>query len=257
MVSGVMIDLADVVYAGRALLPGADSALSRLDAAGRPVRFLTNATSKPRRAILADLSAMGLDVPDDHVVIPGQAARNWLADHDFGAHLLIPPDLAEDFEGCPAGPPRADIIGDARAHFTYAAMNRAFRELAGGVRLLALAANRAFKDSHRGLSIDAGAFVAALEYACGQKAPIMGKPAPAFFAAAAIASMGLAPEDTAMIGDNAEAGVAGARNSGFGTALPMRKGKYREGDAEAFGIEPRAMIETLSDPVEAVLSLRP
>src|SRR3546814_1002729 len=52
-----------------------------------------------------------------------------------------------------------------------------------GAPLYALAANRYFEDDD-GLSLDAGGFVAALEYASGIKAELFGKPAPGFFQAA-------------------------------------------------------------------------
>ena len=60
----------------------------------------------------------------------------------------------------------------------------AFRKLLAGAEFLALARNRSFKDEDGELSLDTGAFVAALEYAARREAIVLGKPAPAFFQAA-------------------------------------------------------------------------
>lgn len=60
-----------------------------------------------------------------------------------------------------------------------------------------------------GLVLDAGAFVAALEYATGREATIVGKPSPAFFRAAA-ESMGVDLPDVAVVGDDITTDVAGA-----------------------------------------------
>ena len=51
------------------------------------------------------------------------------------------------------------------------------------------------------LHLDAGPFVAALEYASGQTAVITGKPAPEFFRAV-LADLGARPDEAVMIGDD-------------------------------------------------------
>ncbi len=42
---------------------------------------------------------------------------------------------------------RAVVVGDAGEAFHYASLNRAFRELIDGAKLIALAKNRSFKDA--------------------------------------------------------------------------------------------------------------
>lgn len=251
MAKGVLIDLAGVVYSGDRLLPGAAAAIARLDAAGLPYRFVTNTTSKPLGAILAQLAGFGLTPVPAHVFTPAQAALAWLKAHDHSPHLLVHPALAPDFAGAPRGRPKAVVVGDARHDFTYANMNAAFRALADGAPLVALAANRVFLDDDGALSIDAGAFVKALEYASGTAALLMGKPAPAFFAAAA-ESMALSPAETAMIGDDAEADVAGALTAGAGRALLVRTGKYRPGDETRVSPAPSDVVDDIAEAVARI-----
>lgn len=255
MVKGVLIDLSGVLYVGDALLPGAAEALARLEAAGLPVRFLTNTTRKTKAALLAQLRGLGLPVAAEDVFTPAQAACDWLAEKGYAPHLLVHPGLEPDFADCATEGPKAVVLGDAGAFFDYARLNAAFRQIAGGAPFLTLAANRVFRDEDGALSMDAGAFVAALEYASGVKAELLGKPAPAFFAAAA-ASMGVALGEVAMIGDDAEADVAGALVAGAGAGLLVRTGKYREGDETHVSPRPTAVVQGIAEAVDWLLEVR-
>ena len=181
MIRAVLLDLAGVVYQGEQPLPGAVQAIASLRNAGFRLRFLTNTTRMPRRALLSRLNSMGIAIADDELFTPAQAACAWLAAKGLSAHLLIHPALQEDFANLPASGPEAVVIGDAADGFTYAALNEAFRKLLAGAAFLALARNRSFKDEDGELSLDTGAFVAALEYATQREAVLLGKPAPDFF----------------------------------------------------------------------------
>jgi ribonucleotide monophosphatase NagD (HAD superfamily) len=101
-----------------------------------------------------------------------------------------------------------------------------------GAPLLAIAQNRYFMAAD-GLNLDAGAFVAGLEYAAGLRAEVIGKPAAAMFHTAC-AQLGLPPEQVVMVGDDVEADVLGALDAGLQAAL-VRTGKFREDDADRLG----------------------
>lgn len=250
-ISGVLLDLGGVVYVGGTPLPGALEALRRLKEAGVPIRYLTNTTRTPRRAMLSKLRRMGLDVTADELFMPALAARQVLRHEGLSPHLLVHPALLEDFEGDWPGPDEAVVIGDAAEGFTYAAMNAAYRALQGGAAFLALARNRSFQDTDGELSLDAGAFVAALEYATGRVATVLGKPSPDFFAAA-LESLGLGAAQAVMVGDDAEADVAGAQAAGMRGVL-VRTGKYRAGDETRYSPPPDAVAEDIAGAVTWIL----
>jgi HAD superfamily hydrolase (TIGR01458 family) len=255
MIRGVLLDLAGVIYQGEYALPGAIDAVARLHRAGLLLRFVTNTTRATKRALHERLARLGLDIADGELFTPSQAARDWLAKNDRSPFLLVHPGLAKEFEDMPDRPKRAVIVGDAGPAFDYANLNSAFRELIGGAELIALAKNRTFKDEDGKLSLDAGAFVAALEYATGREALILGKPAPAFFAAA-LASMDCPPEHAVMVGDDAEADVAGALRAGLGRAVLVRTGKYRDGDEEQFAPPPTLTVENLPEAADWIIANR-
>lgn len=254
MVKGVLLDLSGVLYEGNRPVAGAATAVARLREAGLPVRFVTNSTRSPRRKLLEKLRGMGFELADEELFTPARATCDLLAGKGLAAHLLIHPDLAEDFEGHgDAEAPGAVVVGDAGESFTYDALNAAFRLLAEGAEFYALASNRNFFDADGALSIDVGAFVAALEYASEQRAEVLGKPAKAFFLAA-LDDMGVAPEDAAMVGDDVEADVAGALRAGVGRAVLVRTGKYRTGDEGRGDPAPSHVGDDLSGAVEWLLS---
>ena len=145
---GVLLDLGGVVYLGSQLLPGSRDALARLRKAGLPVRFLTNTTRTPRRALLDKLTAMGIEMREDELFTPAMAACRILADENLSPHLLVHPALEQDFaEPAGQGTRPALIIGDAADAFNYGTLNGAFRVLQDGAEFLALANNRAFRDA--------------------------------------------------------------------------------------------------------------
>lgn len=253
MIRGVLLDLAGVVYQGDQVLPGAIEAVARLHAAKLPLRFVTNTTTKTKQTLLARLSGLGLEITGEELFTPGQAARSWLTEHHATPELLVHPDLEEEFAGLPKQERRAVVVGDAGETFTYDTLNRAFRALIDGADLLALAKNRTFKGDDGKLSLDAGAFVTALEYATGKEATVLGKPSPEFFGSA-LASMDRAPAEAVMVGDDAEADVAGSLNAGFGCALLVRTGKYRDGDETRFTPHPTATVADLPAAVQWIVA---
>lgn len=251
MFKGVLLDLGGVVFTGDAPLPGAVDAITRLRGSGMGLRFVTNITRQPRRSVIAQLEQMGIDADETEIFTPAIAARAHLATHGLTPHLLVHPALAEDFAGLPSGAADAVVIGDAGKDFTYDALNKAFRFLVAGAPLFALARNRAFRDGDGGLSLDAGPFVVALEYAAGRQARVFGKPAPDFFLAA-VDSIGCALGEAVMVGDDAEADVAGAIAAGLKAVL-VRTGKYEPGAEHAYPPPPTHLADDLAAATDWIL----
>jgi len=251
-IKGVLIDLGGVVYQGDAPIAGSTEAIRHLKECGRAVRFLTNTTSQPLDAIRAKLDGLGVTVDRTDIFTPSLAARAYLSRHALTPHFLVQPGLMADFEDLPDGQSPAVVIADARDGFTYAALNEAFRRIEAGAAYIALAGNRYYRDADGGLSLDAGAFVAALEYASGVEAVMLGKPAAAFFQAA-VDDMGLRPEQVAMIGDDAEFDVLAAMRAGL-TGCLVRTGKWHPGCTEGLATVPDATFDDLAEAVAAITS---
>ncbi|WP_348640023.1 TIGR01458 family HAD-type hydrolase [Mesorhizobium sp. B3-1-6] len=249
----MLLDLVGVVYDGDTPIAGAVTAVERLRKAGLPLRFVSNTTRSPRSKIVAQLAAMGIKVADEELLTPARAAIEWLRRHGREPHLLVHPDLEAEFSGLEGGSSKAVVVGDAGEAFSYASLNRVFRELSDGADFVALAANRTFKDADGQLSLDAGAFVAALEFASGRSPVVLGKPSADFFLSA-LADLNCPSADTVMVGDDAESDVAGAFSAGLGAALLVRTGKYRPGDETRFDPAPTALVDDLAAATDWIIS---
>jgi len=136
------------------------------------------------------------------------------------------------------------VVGDAEDGFTYDRLNRAFRLVMEGARIIALEKDRYWMGAD-GLCLSAGPFVAALEYATGAVAEVVGKPSSDFFEIA-LAGMGASAQETAMIGDDINTDVGGAKNLGM-MGILVRTGKYREDLLDRSSVIPDLILESISE----------
>ena len=258
-IKGLLLDLDGTLYVGEEPVPGAREAVQRLKAAGLALRYVTNTTRMPRRAVVEGLRALGFEATEDKVFTPARAAARLMRNKRCLA--LVDGSLLEDLKGITLTEESPDfvLVGDLGEGFTYARLDAAFKCLMNGARLVALQKNRYWR-TPGGLSLDAGPFVAALEYATGQQAAVVGKPEEAFFRIAledlrleagevatgeqaavvgkpeeaffriALEDLRLEAGEVAMVGDDAEADVAGAKRAGL-LGIQVRTGKWGS-DAE-------------------------
>ena len=249
-IEAMLVDLDGVLYVEDRPLPGAAEAVAALRSAGLGLRFVTNTTARSRAQTLEKLERLGFEVDPEELVTPAALARRHCEErgHETVA-LIMNDDVKDDFgelrevgEG-----PDAVIMGDLGEAFGFPILNRAFRMVMDGAELIALQKNR-FWLTDEGLSLDAGPFVAAIEYASGEEAYVVGKPAPAFFEGV-LGSLGAEPEDAAMVGDDVESDVAGAMNEGLAGVL-VRTGKYREDFVRESGVQPTATVDSIADVPE-------
>ena len=222
-VKGLLIDLDGTLYVEGEPIRGCREALLNLRSSDLLLRFVTNTTRKPRREVLLGLRHMGFEAEESEIFTPARAATLML--HNRRCHPLVADSLLEDLEGMVADDesPEYVLVGDLGEDFTYARLDAGFRHLMGGAELLALQKNRYWR-RESGLSLDAGPFVAALEYASGKTAVVVGKPEKDFFRLA-LEDLGLEAHEVAMVGDDPESDVAGAKDAGL-KGVQVKTGKY-------------------------------
>jgi len=242
---GMLVDLDGTLYVGDEPVEGAREAIGRLKSSGFVLRYVTNTTRKPRREVREHLHALGFEVQEAEIFTPATAAAGLIG--AWTCFPLVDESLLEDLEGVTLTQDRPDyvLVGDLGEGFTYDRLNAAFRHLMNGAELIALQKNRYWREED-GLSLDAGPFVAALEYASGKSATVIGKPEKGFFRLA-LEELGLGPHEVAMVGDDAEADVAGARAAGL-KGIQVKTGKYRPGT----GGETDLTLESFADLPEAL-----
>jgi HAD superfamily hydrolase (TIGR01458 family) len=249
-----LLDLDGTLYSGDAAVPGAAGALDRLRRERVPFRLVTNTTSRSRRMLVERLAGYGLAVRAEEIVTATLAGATLLqrrglsrvapfvstaALEDLGGLTLL-----GGTSGRPTGPAEAVVLGDLGERWTYGLLQEAFDHLMAGAALVALSRDRYFRQGDR-LALDAGPFVAALEYAANASAETAGKPSSAFFAAA-VSSLNL-PLDrsVAMVGDDLWSDVEGAQRAGLQGWL-VRTGKFREDVLQRGSVRPDRVLDSVA-----------
>ena len=230
-IGAVLIDIDGVLTVSWQPLPGAVAALRRLRAAAVPLALVTNTTSRTRASIASALAEAGFPVTASDILTAPVIAAAYLRDRypDARCLLLNSGDIGEDLAGLTLArqgdqaPADVVLVGGAGPEFSYQALNQAFGHLQRGARLVAMQRGLYWRTS-QGLQLDTGAFLAGLEQAAGTAADVVGKPAPAFFAAA-LAHLHADAGNTLMVGDDIETDVLAAQRQGLTGAL-VKTGKY-------------------------------
>src|SRR5688500_16986481 len=110
-VRGLLVDVDGTLVDRGRIVPGAVEALERLARRGVAHRFVTNTTSRPRSALVAELAAMGHGVDPESIFTAPRAARDYLVSRGLTrAMMLVRPALVEDFEGVEPVDERADAV---------------------------------------------------------------------------------------------------------------------------------------------------
>jgi HAD superfamily hydrolase (TIGR01458 family) len=251
-IAGLLLDLDGVVYVGDRLLPGAREAIERLRAGGIRHKFITNTTRRSRDQVAEKLLQLGLEVDSADIFTPAALAAGFLRSRRLAPFLVACPDLRADFVDVDGGDGEAVVVGDAGVFFSYDLMNAAYRRLLDGAEFVALAKNRSFRDHDGGLSLDAGPFVAALEFATGREARLFGKPSEDFFRQAA-AGVGCPVGRIAMIGDDVDTDVAGGMAAGLAGVL-VQTGKYVPGQETRIPPGPSRVVRDLAAAVDMLFA---
>ncbi|WP_428738810.1 TIGR01458 family HAD-type hydrolase [Sulfurimonas sp.] len=238
----VLCDIGGVLYVGNTPIDGAIEAITKIKE-HYPIRFITNTTQKTGSQVVEKLQELGFDITEDEVITALDMTKLFLQNHQSNAEFLLTDNVMDFFDSLKEFPTHYVVVGDAQHNFSYENLNSAFRALLKGSQLVAVANNRYFKDNDNELSMDAGCFVSALEYASGQKAELIGKPSKEFYHLAA-ASLGVTPSECVMIGDDIEGDVLGAQEAGIVGVL-VKTGKFVDADLQK-GIAPDLILESIA-----------
>jgi HAD superfamily hydrolase (TIGR01458 family) len=245
----ILLDIDGVLHVSGEPIPGAVEAVSRLRRHGHSLRFVTNNSTRPRATLAEELRALGFELDDDELQTTlGAAARELAGKRVFALVMSgVLPDLealelvGEGAEAVLLG--GCDETTEPNQVFSWMNLNRAFAEIQMGAELYCLHKSKWWQTS-RGPLLDGGAFVAGLEYATGVDATVLGKPSPAYFAAA-LDALGAEPELTWMVTDDLDADVRGALSFGMRTAL-VRTGKFRPEVLDHSDVMPEIVLSSVA-----------
>ena len=249
--AAILLDIDGVLQLSGEPIPGAPDALRRLREDGHALRLVTNNTTRARSRLVAELRSMGFELDEDEVETTPLAAGRLLAGQRVLALTMasVRADLERFVELADEGADvvllgGADETDETERVFAWPNLNRAFAELQRGARLVCLHKNRWWQTG-RGPLLDAGAYVAGLEYAARVEAEVVGKPSRPYFEAA-LGALAADASSTTMVGDDLEADVGGAKAIGMRGVL-VRTGKFREEALATADPQPDAVLDSVAD----------
>ncbi len=258
-VKGWLIDLEGTLHVGGVLVPGAAEFIRKLRDGGRHFRLISNSNVRSRRQIADELTELGISANPREIFTPSSAVAQLIGNFSgLKCYFLLSEDVMEEFAGIEVSDTNPDyvVMGDIGPGMNYDLLNKAFKLVMGGAELIALQKNRFFRDAN-GLHMDAGALVAALEFAANKQAKIIGKPSRQFFNLAVHDIRVEAGErwlsaDFAIVGDDVESDIKGAMDAGLLSVL-VKTGKYNGSYSEHHGIVPDWAFDSIKELAERMV----
>jgi NagD protein len=246
---GYLIDMDGVLYRGSELIPGADRFVRLLREQNIPFRFLTNNSQRTRRDVVAKLARMGIEVEEEHVFTCAMATARFLAKQKPAGTAFVIGEgglltaLHQNGYAIVDHDPDYVVVGEGRT-FNLELVEAAVRMILRGSKLIATNLDPNCP-TQNGLRPGCGAMVAMLESATGRRAFSAGKPSPLMMRAAR-KEMGLATEETTMIGDTMETDILGAVQLDYHTILVL-SGGTRADDLPGYTYQPDVVVGSVAD----------
>jgi arabinose operon protein AraL len=252
---GWLFDLDGTVYRGDALIPGADTTIAALRAAGRRVAFLSNKPLQTRGDYADKLTRLGIPTQADDVVNSSLVLARHLARLDARAPVFVigePPLIAElaahGFEVRADHRVRWVVIAFDRT-FDYAKLNTALQAVRQGARLIATNPDRTCP-TEDGEIPDCAGMIAAVEAVTGHSVEaVVGKPSPIILEVA-LERLGLGAPECVIVGDRIETDIAMGKRLGLATVLVLT-GITQAGDPRIAEAAPDLVVPSVRNLVRS------
>ncbi len=249
---GYLIDMDGVLYRGSQVIPGADRFIQQLRKLDLPFRLLTNNSQRTRRDVVAKLARMGIEVDEEHIFTSAMATARFLAEQKPGGTAFVIGEgglltaLHQNGYAVVDHEPDYVVVGEGRT-FNLELVEAAVHMIMGGAKLIGTNLDPNCP-TQNGLRPGCGAMVAMLEIATGVKAFSVGKPSPVMMRAAR-KELGLATDETTIIGDTMETDILGGVQLGFHTVLVL-SGGTRQDDLQRYAYRPEIVVASLAEFAE-------
>jgi len=153
-IDGLLLDMDGVLGVSWTPLPGAAEAVTRVHAAGVPLRVLTNTTALPQARFGEVLREAGYPFADEDILTASVLAGVWLREQRQGARVFLIGDAqAEDLAGVELvgadEAPDIVLVSGADDSFCFATFNRVLALLRDGAELVAMHRNLLWMTSTR------------------------------------------------------------------------------------------------------------
>jgi HAD superfamily hydrolase (TIGR01458 family) len=251
--SPVLIDLDGVLRIGSKPADDAGEFLEFLSSNGIPSCILSNSSLKTSAMVRSFLNENKIDygIP---AMTAADAALNFVKENYRRVAVYCVEPVKKTFEQyLDDENSEAVVIGDIGDKWSYKIMNDIFVKIYNGADLIALHKNKYWYPDGKTLSLDAGAFINAIEYASSKEAVVIGKPSPVYFKTA-LKMLGHQDESFLMIGDDIETDILPVRNLG-GTGILIYSGKTRYPLPDSLKAAPDYEVHNLKEVIKILDNL--
>jgi HAD superfamily hydrolase (TIGR01450 family) len=222
----VVLDMDGTIYKGTRLFDSTLPFLERLRRCGIGYTFLTNNTSRSKSDYVQKLRGFGIKCDKQQIYTPADSTIVYLHEHHPAARsiaVLGTPSLCAQFEA--AGftvtwdAPQAVVVGFDTG-LTYEHLCRTAYWISQGLPFIATHPDLVCPTDEPTVLVDCGSICAALSAATGRQPVVLGKPDPSILLDLC-RSVGLAPNQVAMVGDRIYTDIAMARAAGTLSVLVL------------------------------------
>lgn len=255
-IRGWLIDLDGVIYRGEQVVDGAADFVELLRNQGTPYLFLTNNSTRTLRQYADRLCAMGIPAEPDEFYTSALATVEYLTRRTKRGTrvLMIGKDglrealLESGFELVQAPDAAEYCVVGFTNQVTYDELKRATLAIRAGARFIATNPDPTLP-VEEGLVPGVGAILAAIITASDVRPTVIGKPEPIIIALA-LERLGLAPGETAILGDRLDTDILGGKRAGLITVLTLT-GSSTEAELAGLDYQPDLVVRDMSALIRA------
>ena len=246
---GFLIDMDGVIYRGNQLIPGADRFIESLRSTNTPFLFLTNNSQRTRRDVVAKLRPLGIAAEEEHVFTCAMATARFLARQKPNGTAFVIGEgglltaLHSNRYAIVDKDPDYVVVGEGRT-LNFEMVEAAVVMILAGAKLVATNLDPNCP-TQNGTRPGCGAIVSLLEAATGVKAFSVGKPSPVMLRAAR-KELGLATDETIVIGDTMETDILGGAQLGYKTILVLSGGSTLA-TLPRYAYRPDKIVDSIAD----------
>ncbi|HEX9118399.1 MAG TPA: HAD-IIA family hydrolase [Anaerolineae bacterium] len=244
-----LIDMDGVLVRGRAMIPGADQFLARLQERAAEYLVLTNNPMYTPGDLAHRLQTSGLNVPAERIFTSALATARFLQSQrpNGTAFVIGESGLTEAVHAVgyviTSLEPDYVVLGETFS-YNFEAVTRAVRLIAAGARFIATNPDSS-GPTEGGLVPACGAMAALVEKATGVAPFFVGKPNPLMMRSA-LNFLGVHSEDTVMVGDRMDTDMVAGVESGMGTILVL-SGVTSAAMVDRYPYRPGQIFDSVAD----------
>ncbi|WP_283588187.1 TIGR01457 family HAD-type hydrolase [Limosilactobacillus viscerum] len=248
---GYFIDLDGTTYKGKEKIPAAARFISRLQAAGKKVLFVTNNSTRSPEFVATNLrNNHDIDVEPGNVYTTALATADYLdgiAGNKRRVYVVGESGLREALaeKGFTVDEKAPDfVIVGLDSHVTYEKLEKAVLLIRAGAKFIGTNADSNLPNE-KGMVPGAGSLVKLVEYATQQEPVMIGKPEKIIMQMA-LKRVNLEKKKVIMVGDNYRTDIQAAINVGMDSLL-VYTGLSKPEEVAKMAVQPTYTVRSLDD----------